>query len=400
MTRRFLRAAALAVGLGLGAARPVAAADLFSLFATENFLGSTAQRGYNSIDGLGNALTSQSLASLFPTYSGSEGVLAQLNFRGVQGFALFPTEQPELFISIARAGITLQFAGSTRDESAAQFRAWLLGQAGTLNDLIARTAVRTTPVDPVAGNPTSLLGQMVAADFNRALGAALGMRFGMGLGVGLGFGQFNARGGIRTNATTIPINWTFELSPQDELEIDAPITWIETGGANAYTGQLGLMWRRQMNPDWILQPALRIGGVNSNDFGTSSGLYQFGITSTYRFALPWNLRMIVANQISHAATFTVGIGEYHTNYAQTNTMFRNGIALTRSLGMEVWGQALQATVFAIDTRYAGDPVYIRNYQEFGAFLGAGSYSRAQAGFTILTGDRGTRGFSLRAAWQF
>lgn len=386
--------------------RPAVGADLFSIAlfnAFSTFQVPPVQRGFRTATGIPDSLTEASLMALLSGYQGYEPLTAQFSMRGVTGTATFEVEGNILTVIIPRTGISMSFdGGSSRDDAVAQFRAWLLAQSGTLNDMIARIAVRSTPTDPVAGNPGSLMGQMVAADFNRAMFAALGFGRGGGMGGGIGFGfsQFSARGGPTSRTSGIPLNWTFELSPQDELEVDAPISWTETAGANAYAGQLGLLWRRQMSPNWILQPAVRFGGVNANDFGASSGLYQFGVTSTYRFALPWNMRMIVANQVSHAATFAVGLGQYTTNYAQTNTMFRNGIAISRPLGFAAMGEALHATIFVIDTRYIGDPVFIRHYQEIGAFVGGGTNSRAQAGFTILTGDRGTRGFSLRAAWQF
>ncbi len=384
--------------------RPTAASDLFFIVVSSSFSGvsGTAQRGNNTAAVIPDSLTEASLSALLPGYFGFEQIVGQFSLRGVQGTATLPGDTNRLIVVIPSARISISFSGVTRDDSVAQFRAWLLTQSGPLNDLLAQTAVRTSSTDPVAGNPGSLMGQMVAADYNRAMFAALGLGSGggMGGGVGFGFSQFTARGGVTSRTSGVPINWTFELSPQDELEVDGALSWTTTGGANAYAGQLGLLWRRQMSANWTLQPALRVGVVNAPDFGASSGLYQVGITSTYRFALPWNMRMIVGNQVTHANTYTVGFTDHGTNYAQTNTMFRNGIAVTRPLGFEALGEALHGTVFVIDTRYIGDPVFIRNYQEIGAFVGAGANSRAQAGFTFLTGDRGTRGFSLRAAWQF
>ena len=382
--------------------RPTFASDLFSIVVSGSFSSvfASTQRGDRTASVIPDSLTQASLAAAFPGYFGFQQIDSQFSLRGVQGTASFAVGSTNLVVVIPGARINITFFSGTagRDTAVAQFRAWLLTQSGPLNDLLAQTAVRTTPTDPVAGNPGSLMGQMVAADYSRAMFAALGL--GRGAGIGFGYSQFTARGGVTARTSGVPINWTFELSPQDELEVDGALSWTTTGGASAYGGHLGLLWRRQMSPNWTLQPALRVGVVNAPDFGASSGLYQIGITSTYRFALPWNMRMIVGNQITHANTYTVGFTDHGTNYAQTNTMFRNGIAITRPLGFEALGEVLHGTFFVIDTRYIGDPVFIRNYQEIGAFVGAGANSRAQAGVTFLTGDRGTRGFSLRAAWQF
>ncbi|HYF06763.1 MAG TPA: hypothetical protein VD970_04030 [Acetobacteraceae bacterium] len=398
-SRRFAVILLVAGILLAGGRNAPAASDPFGIIVS--IPEEVTAREFSSLRGLATFFSPGVFSQFLSTYDVEDSVLFNFSLRGVRGQAFFPDSSSTLFVSIPGARITTVIEGDGREDSAARLRALLLSQS--FNDLLGQGAVRTTPTDPVAGNPGSLMGQMVASDFNRALSVAVGMQPGGGLGFGVGFGfsQFTARGGVRSSTTSLPLNHTFTLSTQDQLEVDVPITWIQTGGANAYAAQLGLMWRRQVTEDWILQPAIRVGLLNSDDMGTSAGLYQVGLTSVYRFALPWSgMRLIVANQITHATSFVNGLSDYSTNYAQTNTVFRNGLALSIPVGFQVMGRALQANVFAIDTRYTGDPVFIRHYQEFGAFVGLGGASRGQAGFTILTGDRGTRGFSLRAAWQF
>lgn len=377
-----------------------AKADLYDANGLIFFGGSIGSQSFSNFSGLSDVLTTPGLGRLLPGYDSISGVFLQLNIRGIPAAVLLANESSFGAVAIPSLGITQTFNGSTREETLALIRAFLT-QNDPLMDLLAQRAVRSTPNDPVAGNPFSLMSQMAAADFNRALESAFSGPGSLGLGLGFGFGQFTARGGVQQNASTLPLNWTFNLSDKDRLEVDLPISWVTTGGANSYFGSLGLLWRREMTPDWVLQGALRTGFADSNDMQTSSGLQNAGLTSTYRLTLPWRgAQMVIANQVTYASTFEVSVGGNARTYNQSNMIFRNGVAVSVPLGVEALGRNLAASLFVIGTNFAGDPVYIRNYQEWGAYLGASGASNGRAGFTILTGDRGTRGFTLRAAWNF
>jgi hypothetical protein len=96
----------------------------------------------------------------------------------------------------------------------------------------------------------------------------------------------------------------------------------------------------------------------------------------------------------------VSVGDYSVNYDVQNTVFRNGLVLSRDLGFRLMELPVQGALFAVDTRFTGDAVYIRNYQEFGGFLSAGSRDPIRFGFTYMTGDRGLSGFSFNTGVQF
>ncbi len=380
-------------------AGPVAARDNFDLTLTVN--GETGFRSFTSIEDAYNSLSTGALQSIVSGYTDQSAATVQLNLRGVPATGLFAANSPALRVIIPGPGIDVTFNGATRDESRRLFEDWLKGQGASQVNALLRYAVRTTPIDPVAGNPGAAMNQFVASDFGRSVEAATGG--GTGLALGIRFGAFSAAG-FNTRSLSVPINQSFALTPRDTVEFDLPLTWSDTGGAYSYGANIGVLYRRRVIEgeavNWTLQPSFRIGGVGSYELGAASGIYSLALNSTLQFGLPWDLRLTVANAITRIATFGVSVGGFGVDYDLKNTVFRNGLILTRDLGFSIRNLPVQASAFFVDTRFTGDAVYIRNYQEFGVFAQAGRESPARVGVTVLTGDRGVSGFFINTGVEF
>lgn len=379
--------------LACGVAR---AADPFRIDLATN--GASGSRGFTSLEAAINTIDNAGFQSIVGAYTPTAAAIANVNLRGIAAIASFDANSPVLRVIVPGAGIDRSFAGATRDDSGRLFLRWLQGQGNDEVNRLLRYGVRSTGADPVAGNPASAMNQFVASDFNRSLAAATGERAG-GFGLGVRFGSFTA-GGFRTQALSVPLDYSWQLSPDDVLQVDAPFAWSDTEGARSYAGNIGVLWRRRMTENWTLQPSFRIGGVGSIDLGAGSGVWSVGLNSTLRLDLPAELRLTIANAISHVATIPFSIGRYQIDYNIGNTVFRNGLVLGRDLGIEVAGLALRGNVFVIDTRFTGDAVYIRSYQEFGAFVSVGQDNLGGVGVTFLTGARGARGLSFNMGVKF
>lgn len=385
----------LAAGAALLLATTAEARDPFGIAL--NVDGQTGSAGFTRIEDAYRALDTAGLQSIVAGYTDTSAAIADINLRGVPAQGIFTLNSPALRIVIPGAGIDITFNGATRDESRQLFEDWLRGQGSSEVNRVLRLAAATTSIDPVAGNPNAAMNQFVAADFGRAMETAVGG--GSGFGLGVRFGSFSSAG-YNTRSVSLPINQTFTLSPNDTIELDFPLTWTDTEGARSYAGNLGILYRRRVLDWWTLQPSFRIGGVGSIDLGGGSGVYSAALNSTMRFDLPADFRFVLANGITYVSTFPVSIGSYSIDYDLKNIVYRNGVVLSRDLGVEVAGRPLVGSIFAVDTRFTGDDVYIRNYQEFGAFAQLGRDSPARLGFTFLTGDRGVRGFWLSTGVQF
>ena len=359
--------------------------------------GQSGTASFTRIEDAYRILSTAGLRSLVSSYTDTSAASAQINLRGVAAQGIFTEGSPALRIIVPSAGVDVEFNGSTRDESRRLFEAWLRARGSSEVNRVLRAAAATTPIDPVAGNPNAAMNQFVASDFGRAVESATGGMAGTSLGVR--FGSFTAAD-YNTRSVSLPINQSFRLSPRDTIEIDVPLSWTDTEGARTYAANIGILYRRQVFDWWTLQPSFRIGGVGSADLGGGSGVYSAALNSTLRFDLPADFRLVVANGVSYVATFPASFGSYSIDYDLQNVVYRNGIILSRDLGIEVAGRPLIGSIFAVDTRFTGDAVYIQNYQEFGAFAQLGRDSRFRLGFTYLTGDRGVRGFAFSTGVEF
>lgn len=391
-----MRKALPASVLALLTAVPALASDPFGLDAEVD--GQRASRSYNTLEQAYNSLSSASLRSIFPTYAGdASAVRATLNLRGVQALGSFAPTSPILRFQVPGAGIDEVFNGGTREGSLQQLQKWFQGQGQSRVNTLLRYAVRTTPIDPIAGNPNSALTGLAVSDFGRAVDASLGE--GAAFGIAARFGSFSASG-YNSQNLTLPLDYNWQITPRDTLQLDVPLSYIDNSGATSYSGNIGLLYRRQVTDSWTLQASARVGAAGSVDLGAGAGIYGLGLTSTYVARLPAQLRLTVANGINYLSTFPVSIGRYSLDYGVSNTVFRNGLVLSRSLGVELWSWPLTGSVFAVDTRFTGTPVYVRHFQEFGTYVSAGGQARGGLGVTLTTGDRGLFGFTVNTGVRF
>lgn len=372
------------------------AADPFSVTLTVN--GQTGSQGFTRLEDAYRSLDTAGLQRIVGVYTDTSAATVALNLRGVPATGIFLENSPSLRVFVPGAGIDVTFNGATRDESQQLFEDWLRGQGSSQVNQVLRLAAATTSIDPVAGNPNAAMNQFVAADFGRALEAAVGGNQ-PGFGMAARFGSFSAAG-YNSRSLSLPINYSISFSPNDTVEFDLPVTWTDTEGANSYAANFGVLYRRKIFDWWTLQPSLRVGGVGSIDLGGGSGVWSAALNSTMQFNLDETFKLTIANGVTYVSTFPVTVGSYAINYDLQNTVYRNGLVLSADFGLRLAERPLILSAFAIDTRFTGDAVYIRNYQEFGVFGQWGRDSPARLGVTVLTGDRGVNGFWISTGVQF
>jgi hypothetical protein len=397
---------ALAGAVLCALAAPALANNVFQ--GTFTVDGQTTTAGTNNASDFADLLTDAGLNGLFGSlYTPNSAANVQASLRGVPATLSYPANSTALRLQIPGAGVDQTFIGSTRDDSQDQAIRWLQGAGGAALTRVLQQAVATTSLDPVAGNPNSLMSQMGASDFNNAVG-----RPGMPTSryaLGARFGSYSAEG-FNTQVWSLPLATTFELEDGRAIILDAPLTMSSTEGAASYSGSIGLGYRMPMHvglPEsltWTLTPMLRTGAVGSLDLGAVGGIWSASLTSV----LDWQARpgtlLTMGNMASRLQTLPISYGGYSASYELTNYMFRNGVIATQDVG-EAFGQPLKASVFAIDTRFTGDAVFISNYQEYGAFLTFGIRSGGRSvplslGVTVMQAEHGYRGYSLNLGMSF
>ncbi len=387
------RLAVAALALALYAAPAVA--DPFAFTVTIN--GVSNQRSFTSAEDAVNALEAGNLRALNPSYTDLSPANADILFRGIPVQAAFAANSTALRFVVPGTGLDRTFIGATRDESVELLRRFFEGQGGAAElTRILRFGVRTTAADPIAGNPTSAMNRAVARDFDAAFSRASG---GGGASLGVRFGSFSGAG-FSTQTLDLPIGYAWQISDDDLVEIDVPVSATDTEGARSYGANVGVRYRRRVTPEWTLQPSFRIGGAGSLDLASGSGLYSLALNSTYNWQVNDDWRITVGNGITYVATFPISVGRYSIDYDLKNIVFRNGVAVTYQTGLQIAGLATAVSAFMIDTRFTGDAVFIRSYQEFGVTGIFGTTDPIRVGVTGLVGDRGTRGFYFNAGMSF
>jgi len=280
--------------------------------------------------------------------------------------------------------IEVSFSGSTLQEGLDQFEEWLKGNLDGPNapqDLLTdalQALVRSSPVEPVAGNPNSMMTRMTGHDF--MLGSEgpfihsdqripdASDQTGIGL-----FAGYASAGPYDQELLELPFDHRFNLrfAPNWSILLSFPITATFTEGQWSAMGSLGLGFQYRPFDWWALTPILRLGAVGSIDVGAASLLYSGTLTSDIHFDLARasdalaGITLGITNQLGYSQTIDgIPIGDYELNYGLENGVFRNGGYLRGTFGRSAWGWRF----YGNDTRWAGSDLFLDSSAEIGLAL--------------------------------
>ncbi len=108
-------------------------------------------------------LQEASLELLIPTYTPMSPISLDINLRGIMAIGSYAANSTALVVAIPQTGKVEVFAGATRDASFALFKEFVR-DGGSKHELLKAYA-KYSPIDPIAGNPNSLLAQMAQSDY-------------------------------------------------------------------------------------------------------------------------------------------------------------------------------------------------------------------------------------------
>lgn len=387
------------------------AADVFQVTATvDGALGYTtsASAGFKSAEDVFNSLTDQGLRNLNPAYTGSEKASVTINFRGlpmVAGYEVVGTSK--LVFSIPSLGIKQAFEGATRDQSQDQFEEYIKHNKDDILNRMFRELARVSPVDPVAGNPNSLMSRLVSQDFQNG-GARAFVPQGGGDGTGNLISAAPSTGsfkqdGIRSTAVTLPLSYIVrsDMDPRRQFGLHLPVTMIDTAGSKAYSIAPSLMYRHPVNDDWALSPAVGLGVTGSTDLASLASIWSATLTSSYVMPVG-GFDLTISNMVGRYETLKVKSGDYSANPGISNTVLKNGVTLTQPVPV-LDGMGSVEYSYA-NTRFFGTALYIEQYNEFGVSIGTNRSARSarsyfRAGLSYLHSDK-SKGFALNAGFWF
>jgi hypothetical protein len=363
----------------------------------------------NLID-LNRDLKQSSIEKLLPIYTPTSPISLALNLRGVLADAAFPANSTVLTLTIPQAGITQTFDGGSRDASFALMKQFIR-DGGSKSNLL-RAYYKRSPIDPIAGNPDSLLAQMGKSDYLLGRLSPLSgcdcswsaqpivHQFQLGLWGGRSYVK-----GFDTTTVTLPLRYSYSPDHRWAFIIDAPFTYFRNGGASSVQASVGVGLRVPVLRTWSLTPILRAGTGGSLDLCTSGNFVSAGVASEiHGEACGWVLSMTnYAGYYTSANFWLTGI---NFNYRIQNFTIKNGLWFNSCKGFTFCKRPFNLGVSFVDTVFTKKLLYIRHYDEVGVsfitteVLPWANYDCLTLGFSYRFGQKSYKGFNIDLTYQF
>ncbi len=314
---------------------------------------------------------------------------------------------------IPAIGANVQFTDPSWQGLLDQVKRFLL--QGSEAKRLQRESARSSPFDPVAGNPSSLMARSVAGDFARAFepfasnsvdgpvqvaqvgglpaGALRGPLPGLpGVGAQVALWRDSGRS---ARSFTLPLSYTLrsDLDPRRQFSFSLPLAVTSVDGATSVQGNAAAALRLPLARDWSLTTSLGYAMVSAPDLGSAGKIGSIALTSSYVLRGEAG-DLAIGNMLGHYRTLGGTLNGVDTGSGISNTVLRNG--LLWSMPAPAWlgfGRSVEYSL--VNTHYTGTALYLRNYSELG--LAVGSNKRAdstrsymQGGLSLLLSSK-TRG---------
>lgn len=369
--------------------------------------GQLVSKSFNKIQDLIDTIDNSDLKQSFPNYEKnvSEGRF-QLDIRGLPVSLAYERNSTQLAFTVPSLGINETFNGGTRDASNDLFEDYIKQNGSN----ILKELLRVSPIDPLAGNPTSIQSQMAIADYSVGVDSMYAPSApGGAFGLGARFGSYTM-GGFKQNVYTLPISYSYTFSNHDVLSLRLPLTYIETGGATSYQGILGVSYKKSIFSRWALTPSLGYGATGSTDLGSLGHILSASLTSDLMLYDNGKLSLSMGNMVGYYLTLPIRIADYNVNYNLQNIITRNGFLLSMPLQKTFLNREFSLDFFVTGTWFFGDALYNNNYQEIGFSFGPrrsvdklqpnASSQTLSLGLKYIRGEHDTGGFELNFGYRF
>jgi hypothetical protein len=359
---------------------------------------------------LNRALREQAIQQLIPIYTPTSAISLDLNIRGIIADAAFAANSTVLTLDFPQLGVSQVFDGGTRDASFALMKEYI--RDGGVKGKILRGYYRYSPIDPIAGNPDSLLSQIGQADYSLGRLSPLSgcscswtaqpivHQFQAGLYGGRSFVR-----GFDTTTVTLPLRYSYSPDYRWALILDAPFTYFRNGGASSVSASVGVGVRVPVLGEWSLTPILRLGTGGTLDLCTSGNFVSTGVTSEIHGK--WgNWVISMTNYIGYAASANFWLTGINFDYHLQSFTYKNGVWINSCKGFTVCNRPFNVGISFVDTAFTKRHLFIRHYDEVGISLITTNvlpwpcYDCLNVGFAYRFGQKGYKGFNLDLTYQF
>jgi hypothetical protein len=389
-------------------------AGVFTANITGTDLSGKAQSKAFEFDQAGSffdQLTNKGFKQAFVGYDSSWKIEATTVYQGVSAIVTLANNSNKLLLDMPGIGVTKTFDGTSRSQSTKALEAYLRNDTDGVYTKILEYQVANTPNSQVAGNPTSLQGQLVTSTFNNAAtvggsGSANASPHSVGSPVvfGLGGGNYTQKSGINpalnVSVFNVPVSKAFEVDsadPRKKLLVNGQFNYITVNQSASFQGSLGLGYLHPVNDNWSLIPTVSYGAIGSEDLATLGQIFSTSVASNYKFNMAGDVSTSLVNMFGYFKTLPLSIqGVASTNPNINNYVFKNGIFPSKVLPFKVFDHGVKATAILTDTEFLGSKVFVRQYNEVGVEFGSIDSIRWLDRATIGMADS----FSLSAKYVF
>lgn len=294
-----------------------------------------------------------------------------IDYRGIDLGANYAENSQVLHFRIAALGINESFNGATREESMDMLKEWLKGEGGSAVNRLNQALVASSPFDPLAGNPSSLMANMVdgAFDYANDVGVVGNQGTENTFNMSVSYGQYSIAG-KDVETYRVPLSYTIrfdnDLMKGHRLQFRAPLSYTEIDGhGKSYTVTLGVGYTFPVPfiDGLEMTPAFDYGVMGSEDLYSAAAMKAFSLTTRYEFSL-LGQDFAISNSLADLSTDSISYEDIEVDAGLSNRAMTNGI---------MWKPAapgnFRIQAFLRDTRYSGDELYSERSNEVGVSLG-------------------------------
>lgn len=365
------------VALSMVAFATISQANVFSIKVDNTTQGDSFEKGFSSVTDTIDSLDTDAIMAEI-NYNPTDAVSATVDFRGLPLTLDYTANSTTLTLNIPSLGITETFTGTTRDDSVSELTDWLKKNGGSVVEKIMKKLAEVSPVDPIAGNPNSMMGLSVANDFSSGF-MSVSTKQGSSvtsssaknensLMIAPSYSSLEVDG-KNSDSYMLPIAYSFKFNrdSREKITISMPITYTDVEGSKAYSLAFGLAYSKPITKNWILTPAISYGASGSIDLGALAQVASGSLTSAYKWNLPNDYTLSMGNMVGYYATVKLYDGDYAYDPGIKNVVYRNALMLNIPTDYLIRKTSLE--IYAIDTRYTGTALYMEEYQEYGMSFG-------------------------------
>lgn len=342
-------------------------------------------------------------------YTNTSPIALKINLRGIDVISAFAANSTTLTVFFPQVNINESFTGTTRDQSLTLFKDFLQNNRNE-GKRLRRAQAALTPIDPIAGNPNSLMAQMAQGDYRLGrLSPLAGCScdwsaqpvnhlFNEGVNIGRSFCEFD------TSYAVFPYRYSYSPDRDWAFIIDAPQAALVNGRAFSYNGTFALALRAPLAKWWSLTSIVRGGLGLAIDLSTGGAFVSTALTSNMQWCFG-DILLAVTNSASYIASTPLHGDGVNFDYHLQNYVFKNGITISTCNGLLGY-RTVNLQVYYLNSDFKGRKLFIENYNDVGASIIFENvnpwvcYDVLKVGGTYQFGQKGYKSYALNIDYQF